>query len=63
MSRDEINDGTLTVHVGKYQGKTIEEIPSDYLKYIVDKWDNEDIMEAAETELNFRDNNGTHFYE
>lgn len=54
-------DGTMVMPFGKFKGKTIEEIESAYLRWIVDKTDNEELVLAAEAELEFRDNNRSHF--
>lgn len=49
---------------GKYKGKTIEEIPSGYLKWLEDSANCDDeLKEAAQSELEFRTKLGTHFYE
>lgn len=58
------DDGTIMVHFGKHQGKTVEEIPSGYLKWMIDNLeDKEDLVEAADKELAFRDQFNTHFYD
>lgn len=52
-----INDGTFIMPFGKHKGKTMEEIPSDYLKWISESFmEPKDfkIMQAAVKELNFR---------
>ena len=53
---------------GKYKGETIEEIPSNYLNWIVDHYyENDeshlkrDILKHAEKELNDRDLHGGHW--
>lgn len=55
----------MKVHFGKHRGKDIEEIPSDYLRWLVLKCDNadSDLIEEAEKELSFRDRWKSHFYE
>ena len=56
------HDGTLPVTFGKHNGKTIEEIPSSYLKYIIENWDNHpDLQEAADAEYNWRTEWKCHF--
>lgn len=39
---------------GKYQNKTMEEIPSGYLKWLMDKCDDDEIRIEAEEEYDFR---------
>jgi len=47
---------------GKYQGKTIEEIPSGYLLWIRDESDcGDELRDAAAAELDFRTKHKTHF--
>lgn len=45
---------------GKYAGKTIEEIPSSYLKWLAEKCDDDEICEAADEEYQWRERNGEH---
>lgn len=53
----------MMIHFGKHQGETIEEIPSNYLKWMVMNLVEDDIVEAAEDELTFRDQFNTHWYD
>jgi hypothetical protein len=49
------NDYSDTIiHFGKYSGKTIEEIPSGYLKWLIDNCTIDEICEAAEQEYEYR---------
>jgi hypothetical protein len=58
------HDGTLRIHFGKHKGKTIEEIPSGYLKWIEGNIENNDeLVEAAHDEYEFRTKWKTHFEE
>ena len=56
----------MRLYVGKFKGKTLEEVPSSYLKFIAENW-NEDtghdreLCAAADREWTFRDNNNSHF--
>lgn len=57
-----MGDVTLTVNFGKYKGKTIEEIPSSYLKWMISTIeDKEDLIAGAETELQYRTDHNEHF--
>jgi uncharacterized protein (DUF3820 family) len=48
---------------GKYEDKDLEDIPSDYLKWIIDKVKNDDnLVEAADEEYTFREKWKTHFW-
>ena len=52
---------------GKYRDIEIEEVPSDYLRWLVlqDWFENRypELLKEAEEELSFRDINMSHFYE
>jgi len=51
---------------GKYQGKEIEDIPSDYLRWLMDQdWFGEkfeDLFEEVEDEWDIRERSHAHFY-
>jgi hypothetical protein len=47
---------------GKYKGEDIEDVPSDYLKWLAENFDNEEVALAAEDEYNFREVNNKHFW-
>lgn len=52
----------MVMPFGKYQGMTIEEIPSGYLRWIV--LNNEDeLQEAARAEFQWRTDHGKHFWD
>lgn len=51
------------VPFGKYRGKTIEEIPSGYLKWLAENCDNDDICEAADKEYQWRNQHSKHFWD
>ncbi len=60
------HDGTMVVNFGKYRGKTLEEIPSGYLKWMMENLEEPEyteLLEAADTEYQWRDMFGEHFYE
>lgn len=48
---------------GKHKGKDIEDIPSDYLKWVAENVDDEDICCAADEEYSWREAWNKHFYE
>lgn len=48
-------DGTLKLNFGKFKGKTIEEIPDDYLRFIVDQFDDDRLVQEAADELAYRE--------
>lgn len=58
-----MGDVTLTMHFGKHTGQTIEEIPSSYLRWMLRFVDDEDLLAAAETEIEYRTSNDAHFEE
>lgn len=39
---------------GKFKGKSMEDIPSSYLKWLAEKSDDEDVCEAADAEYEWR---------
>ena len=47
---------------GEYKHYDIEDVPSDYLKWLIDKCENEDIRDAADCEYQWREVNYAHFY-
>ena len=55
-----MNDGTMIMPFGKHKGKTIEELPSSYLSWMVENFDEEHLLDAADAELRFRDKHDTH---
>lgn len=61
QKQEAIKDGTLKMPFGKHAGKTIEEIPSDYLKWAADNLRDGDVKEAAKHELAYRNQHGLHF--
>ena len=48
---------------GKFEGKLIVDIPSDYLRWVAENWEDDIIATAADEEWNFRQDNNSHFYE
>lgn len=48
---------------GKYKGMRIEDIPSDYLRWLASSCDSENIAEAADEEYNWREEYGEHFWD
>lgn len=47
--------------IGKYSGREIEDVPSSYLKWVVENLEGEELLEAAEEELRCRDDHASHF--
>ena len=58
MSKD---DGTYVMPWGKYKGRTIEDIESSYLKWLIDNCDDDYICECASHEYEFRNTFNKHF--
>ena len=57
-----MGDVTLPVAFGKYKGKTIEEIPSSYLRWMTLNLDGkDDLIAGAETEIQYRTDHNKHF--
>ena len=61
-----MEDEVYILHFGKFKGLDIEDIPSDYLKYLVESdWFEDkypDFVKPIEDELAFRDRWNSHFY-
>jgi hypothetical protein len=58
----------MKLHVGTFKGKTLEEIPSSYVKFIAENWHertqyDKELCKAADKEWKFREKNNTHFEE
>lgn len=55
----------MKITFGKYKGKGIKEIPSDYLKYLLDNAKNLEpkFVKSFNLTLKARDKKGTHFYQ
>jgi hypothetical protein len=51
------------LHFGKYSGKTVEEIPSGYLKWLINNCTDDDITDAADKEYEWRTYWRKHFNE
>ena len=48
---------------GKFKGQKIDDIPSDYLKWVSENVENEDVCCAADEEYRWRTDNNEHFYD
>ena len=57
----------MKVYFGKYKGLNVEELPSDYLKWLTfQDWCEEkfpNVLREAEEELAFRTTSNKHFYQ
>ncbi len=61
------NDRTVSMPFGKHEGEELEDIPSGYLKWALEEFEDDDelidLCEAIESELDYRTNNDAHFWE
>lgn len=48
---------------GKHRGKSIEDVPSSYLRWVMENCDDTEALEAAENEYNYRTDHSLHFEE
>lgn len=48
---------------GKFKGKDIDDIPSDYLHWLAENCEDEPICCAADEEYRWREDNYGHFWE
>lgn len=55
-------DGTHKFSFGKHKGTAIEDTPSDYLVWITNNHDDNQLIDACQSELNYRNDHGGHFY-
>ncbi len=53
----------MIIHFGKHRGKDIEDIPSDYLKWLSENCDFEDVAEAADEEYQYREKFNCHHWD
>ena len=53
----------LTMPYGAYKGTPMHKIPSSYLRWVAQNFDDEDICCAADEEYQYREKYGGHFYE
>lgn len=58
-----MESSTVRMPAGKFKGKLIEEIPSGYLKWIAENWDDDEIATIADEEYRWRSDNNEHFYD
>lgn len=63
-----ISDGDFVMPVGTHSGKSIEEIPSGYLKWLAENWEGKTdwerkIMEECDKEWQWREDNNCHINE
>jgi uncharacterized protein (DUF3820 family) len=60
------DDDSIILHFGKFRGKDLEDVPSDYLEWLLrQEWLEEKYskyVEPIEMELKFRSVWNTHFY-
>jgi len=45
---------------GKHKGKTMEDIPSSYLKWLAENCDHAEVCEAADEEYTWRSDHNAH---
>lgn len=50
----------MQMPVGRYQGLEMEDIPSSYLKWVAEKWEEGPVCEAADKEWTWREENNEH---
>jgi len=53
-------DGTYKLTFGKHQGKAIEEIPSSYLRWVIEWTTKANLADAMAAELTWRDRHHAH---
>lgn len=52
----------LKMPFGKYRGKEIEDIPSEYLNWLAAGCDNEEVATAADEEYQYREKYNCHIW-
>ena len=49
----------MKIHFGKYKGTDIEDLPTDYLRWLAENMDNRaDMQQEAENQLQLREGQG-----
>jgi len=64
ISFKELNaaDDDYRLPFGKYEGFLIEEPDSGYLIWVINNHEDEEIVDACETEMRYRDDHNGHWY-
>ena len=57
-----MEDKTVIMPRGTHVNKEMSEIPSDYLKWVILTWDDEEVVEAADEEYQRREAEYDHWY-
>jgi len=56
LKLEDDSDEGVRMPFGKHKGELLEEIPSDYLRWVVDNVEGKDwLVDAAQEELDYRD--------
>lgn len=50
-----MNDTQIKMPAGMFKGRELEEIPSSYLRWVSENWNDDDVANAAYEELKWRD--------
>jgi len=50
------------IEFGKYKGSLIEDLPSDYLHWLAERCNDEEVAQAADEEYRRRDDHEAHWY-
>ena len=53
----------MILYFGKHRGEEVEDVPSNYLKWLQDNSDDEKIVDEATEEYQRREENYEHFWE
>ena len=61
MKKGTKTDSPIEMPYGKFKGKIMEEIPSKYLHWVAENFDNEAIYEAADKEWQWREKYNQHW--
>jgi len=51
---------TMFMPYGKYEGKQLDDLPSKYLLWVAENWDNDRIASAADAVWRWREATGSH---
>lgn len=56
---------TLTIRIpaGKFKGELVVDLPSGYLKWVAENWEDDEIASIADDEYNRRSDEDDHFWE
>lgn len=53
--------GSISMPAGKHKGRAVEDLPSSYLRWVAENFEDDDIATAADEEYRYRTDHDCHF--